>query len=97
MSCLELDNANAVKIGAKVEMSRMRSPNELLKAATVEMLDGREPETYQDWVKVMNFFACNVDADCAQVACSLLAKLYSMPIVDSDIEAIVNFQLAQRA
>jgi len=36
------------------------SPNELLEGAKTLMLDGREPQTEEDWVKVVNFFAHNI-------------------------------------
>jgi hypothetical protein len=40
-------------------MSRMVSPNDLQKVAQDIMLDGREPESENDWVLCVNFWAYN--------------------------------------
>jgi hypothetical protein len=73
----------------------LTSPNEMLAAARKEMLDGREPQSYEDWVLVMNFMACNIAPEVADAACKLMAVIYEMPLSVQDVEQIVDFQLAR--
>jgi len=72
---------------------RFVSPNEMLAAAKQQMLDGREPETQQDWQLVVNFIAFNTDRRCCMVATKFICKLYDIPLDETQIEAIVKYQL----
>lgn len=74
----------------------LRSPNEFVAAATELQLDGREPETKEDWALVMNFVAHNVHEDIAESACLLMRTLFKMPLEDDEVAAIVEFQLRAR-
>jgi hypothetical protein len=78
------------------EMAVLRSPNELVAAAREQMLDGREPESREDWVRIMNFLAFNVHPVAAVPTCRLMAKMYDMPLSEQEIEKIVAFQLAKK-
>jgi hypothetical protein len=75
---------------------KLVSPNSMLEAAKDIMLDGREPETREDWAVVMNFFAANIQVEVALSACKLLVKIYHMPLSDDEVKEIVEFQLARR-
>ena len=71
------------------------SPNDMLKAAKEHMLEGREPESREDWMLIMNFFAANVDSGSAEPACQLMCAIYDMPLSKVEVKEIVRFQLAQ--
>jgi hypothetical protein len=73
---------------------RLITPDEALTAAKEQMLGGREPETHEDWVLVMNFLAANVHHDVAESACRLLRSLYKMPLTDDEVHQICRFHAA---
>ena len=75
---------------------KLVSPNEMMSAAKDMMLDGREPESHEDWALLMNFLAANVAAEAALPACHVISQIYSMPLSRSEVTAIVEFQLARR-
>jgi hypothetical protein len=77
--------------------STFRSPDDMLEEGKKIMLQGREPKSQRDWYLLMNFLAGNVHHSVALSACQLLAHIYEMPITDAEVEAIVNFQLQERA
>lgn len=78
-------------------MIRFVSPNEMLDAAKVHMLEGRDPESRDDWIRVMNFMALNVHKDVAKPACRLLAMIYSMPLTEAEVDKIVDHQQQQKS
>jgi hypothetical protein len=72
---------------------RLVSPNEMHDAAKKAMLDGRNPVTPQDWAKIVNFYAANVDHKVGTVAVKFLAHLMECPLPDEAIEEISEAQL----
>jgi hypothetical protein len=70
----------------------MVSPNELLESAKTQMLEGRDPESKDDWSAVMNFMAFNISAEVAESACLLVRSLYDIPLTDDEVKDIVRFQ-----
>ena len=74
----------------------LRSPNEFMAAAKEHMLDGREPSTQEDWARIMNFLAYNIDSEVALIACKLFIVMYDMPLSEEYVEEIVLHQLAIR-
>jgi hypothetical protein len=69
----------------------------LLKEACRQMLAKEQPEGREDWMKVMNFIAWNVDfRSCLQV-CHAIARLNNVPLKEKEIEEIVDFQTYDRA
>ena len=69
----------------------------LIKEASRQMLGKDQPEGREDWVKVMNFVAWNVDfRTCLQV-CHAIARLNNVPLKEREIEEIVDFQTYDRA
>jgi hypothetical protein len=69
----------------------------LLTEASRQMLGKDQPQGREDWVKVMNFIAWNVDfRTCLQV-CHAIARLNNIPLKDREIEEIVDFQTYDRA
>jgi hypothetical protein len=69
----------------------------LLKEAAGQMLGKEQPDGREDWIKVMNFIAWNVDfRTCLQV-CHAIARLNNVPLREREIEEIVDFQTYDRA
>jgi hypothetical protein len=73
------------------------SPDYLLQEMSKLMLDGRKPESEDDWIRVVNGIAFNVEASVAGAACQLMRKIYDMPLSEENVDAIVAFQLLERA
>ncbi len=71
--------------------TRLVSPNAMLAAAKKEMLEGREPESREDWLLIMNFMVVNCLLGLRLSCCKLMVKLFDMPISDSDVEQIVEY------
>ena len=74
------------------EQPTFLSPNEILAAAKDAMLEGREPETEQDWAMVVNFMAANIHEDTRGPAVQLICKLYDIPLSEGYVENIIAFQ-----
>ena len=69
----------------------------LLHEASRQMLGKDHPQEREDWVKVMNFIAWNVDfRTCLQV-CHAIVRLNNVPLKEREIEEIVDFQTYDRA
>lgn len=79
-----------------INAPRMVSPNDMMDAAKQHMLNGAEPTTREDWLRIVNFLAANLDGNIALSAIKLMRMLYHMPITLDDIAQIVDFQLAAR-
>lgn len=75
---------------------RLVSPNEMLEAGKIQMLDGKEPSNKEDWVMLFNFFAVNIANGLEEQACLLLGKIYGVPLTDDEIKSIVQFQHAEK-
>jgi len=75
---------------------RLVSPNEMLDAAKRIQLDGREPETNDDWVLVLNFVAFNAAAGLEREICKLFAMIYDMPLADRYVQEIADYQAASK-
>jgi hypothetical protein len=69
----------------------------LIRKASKQMLSKEHPKGRNDWVKVMNFIAWNIDfRDCLQV-CLEIARLHKVPLRETEIKDIVDFQTYDRA
>lgn len=77
-------------------MTQLRSPNEVMQAAKDHMLEGKDPESYKDYMLVMNFIAANVDQSVAHSACQVMAMIYDMPLSQDTVAEIVDFQLSRK-
>lgn len=77
------------------------SPNEALLRARNLMLDGRYPETKDDWVAILECWACNLGSDTDLTLNynlnRLLMTIYEAPLDDDEIFTIVNFYTAVRS
>lgn len=73
------------------------TPNEAIEMAKQAMLDGRQPETEEDWAKIMNCLAYNAVPVVAEVQCQLIALICDIPLSKENISDIVTFQLHRRA
>lgn len=71
---------------------RFVSPDQVMQAAKDHMLNGREPASNDDWAKVVNFIAFNMDAALADTICKVMKSLYDIPLSDDEISDIVEFQ-----
>jgi hypothetical protein len=69
----------------------------LIKEASRQMLAKDRPEGRDDWVKVVNFIAWNVDFRTCREVCYAIARLNRIPLRDREIEEIVDFQTYDRA
>jgi len=79
-------------------MAGMISPKELLEAAKEMMLQGKEPSTQTDWIKVINFFSVNLVPDKEfQMACiKILVNILDIPVDNRTVDIIVDYQLQNR-
>ena len=75
--------------------SKLVSPNEIYAQAKIEMLNGRDPVTAEDYARIMNYLAANVAPEIALNACLLLRTIFQMPLTDEDVTDIVRFQLKE--
>lgn len=78
-------------------MGTWRSPNEMFKAAKDMMLQGREPKTEEDWMKLVNFFAVNIADGLELPAVLLLCKIFDVPLTEKQITYIVMKQIESKA
>ena len=69
----------------------------LLKEACRQMLGKEQPEGREDWAKVMNFVAWNVDFRICREVCYAIARLNNAPLRRREIDEIVDFQAYDRA
>ena len=67
------------------------SPNEVYSAAKEAMLNGFNPVTKRDWVKVFSFFAVNIHSEVQPVALHLMKAMYSADITEEEIDQICLF------
>lgn len=75
---------------------RFVSPNEMFKAAKDRMLNGKEPKTPEDWMRVVNFFACNIADGLELPATELMCKILHVPLKPETIKYIVGEQIKLR-
>jgi hypothetical protein len=75
---------------------RFVSPNEMMRAAKDIMLEGREPESPNDWALIVNFVATNVAAGLEESASKLFRVLYSIPLTEEQVVKIAQFQAQRR-
>lgn len=73
------------------------SPNKIMEAAKIMMLDGKEPVTDTDWQNIVNFLAVNIAPELNFVAIKLMKKLYDMPISENTIARICQFHRQRQA
>jgi len=76
-------------------MTKFVSPNDLHRGACETMLDGREPQSVEDWQLCVNFWACNIALAEVQ-CCQLMARLYGCPLSDEQIVEIAMFQVLKK-
>lgn len=72
------------------------SPNEMQSKAVEVMLNGRQPETKKDWVLCVNFWAHNAAAGLEAGICTLMSRLFEVPLEDSEIRDIAKFQHSRK-
>lgn len=74
---------------------KLVSPNELHHAACDQMLDGRLPQSENDWVLVVNFYAANVAKEVQPSGVVVMAMLMDCPLSREYIEKISAFQVKE--
>ena len=74
----------------------LRSPNELLAAAKIQMLDGREPVTQKDYQMVLNFVAYNTADGLEEDLTPFFANLYEMPVDEATCREIGRYQARRK-
>jgi hypothetical protein len=71
--------------------TRLVSPNDMIAAAKKDMLEGREPQSHEDWLKLMDFCVVNVRLGVRESCCRLLNMIFDMGISDKVITKIIEF------
>jgi len=71
------------------------SPDEFKRRCEETMLDGREAESREDWLLLVNCMAINAPAELALDICRLMVVIYEAPIEDEMVKEIVQFQLGR--
>jgi len=74
---------------------RLVSPDEMMAAGIIHMLDGHLPRSEEDWELLVNFFATNADPTIARSLCRLMKLIYDIPLSDDHIDQIVRFQISK--
>ena len=69
----------------------------LIKEASRQMLGKDHPKGRDEWVKVMNFIAWNVDFRTCRAVCWEIARSNNVPLRPQEIEEIADFQTYARA
>jgi hypothetical protein len=72
------------------------SPDEFKAKCEELMLDGREAQSRDDWLLIINCMAVNAPEELAMSICHLMAVIYEAPVEEEMIEEIVQFQLAKK-
>lgn len=67
------------------------TPDQALQRAKELMLGGREPESKEDWQRIINCWASNLYPDNAEAAIKLLVAIYEIPVPEHQVLAIINF------
>lgn len=80
----------------KPEDWRESSAEELMQYAMNSVLDGREPKTTEDWSKIVNYIAFNVETGKEAVVMAIMKALYSIPLTAEQIVAIIQFQIKEK-
>lgn len=73
-------------------MAKLVSPNELHKAACKEYLDGREPETKEEWELCVNYWAFNIADGLKVSATIIMSKILDCPLSLEEVTQIAMFQ-----
>lgn len=76
-------------------LMRKRSPNEMLYEARKHMLNGNNPITNEDWAKVINFWAANIERDAVKAAIATLCAIFEVPLDKAYIGRIIDYQLSK--
>lgn len=74
--------------------ARMISPQELFDASKQHMLARAEPVSEMDWQRLVNFWAANVQRDCAPAICGLMANIFDCPLSETAVKEIAEYQAA---
>jgi hypothetical protein len=72
------------------------SPQEFFDKACEYMLDGRRPETRDEWVEVANFIAYNLPVEICDVATMFVLAIFQCPLEDDEVAEIVAYQMISR-
>lgn len=77
-------------------MSHLVSPNEMMEAAKAQMLEGREPQSEDDWLRLANFIAFNVHPDIVHPVLKIFKAIYDIPLTEEQLTKVADYQLARR-
>jgi hypothetical protein len=78
------------------EKSNLVSPQRMFDEGKRIMLGGRNPESRDDWSKMVNFWAANIHTGLEKSACRLLAKIFNAPLSEEDVTKIAEFQMSRK-
>lgn len=71
------------------------SPDQFKSKCEELMLDGREAQSRDDWLLLVNCMAVNAPAELAMSICHLMVVIYEAPVEEAMVEEIVQFQLGR--
>lgn len=71
---------------------RWVSPNDMLEAAKELMLEGRDPTSHEDWARVVNFVASNVQPETEESICELFRMIFDIPLDEEEVKEIAEYQ-----
>ena len=83
-------------MSSEKEKGRWVSPNDMMKEAKEQMLEGRVPSTRKDWMLVVNFVAANVQKGLEVDCCKIFRLIFDIPLSENDVYEIAQYQLARK-
>ncbi len=67
-----------------------------MEASKEIMLDGNEPQCEEDWMKMVNFFAANIEDGLEEIVSLLMVEMYDIPLSEDCVKQIAKFQMDQK-
>jgi uncharacterized protein YcgL (UPF0745 family) len=72
-------------------MDKLYSPAELYKSGVSMVLGGTEPQTPEDWTKLVHFWAYNINPEMVHESVGMLCLIYRSPVEEDDIKKIATY------
>ena len=69
-------------------MDKLYSPAELYKSGVTMMLNGSDPQTSEDWTKLIHFWAYNINPESMPETLGMMCLIFKSPVKDGEIKKI---------
>ncbi len=79
-----------------VKKGKFISPNDALQQAKDLMLEGRDPESEDDWILIVNCWGGNFIEGTEVSLCNILRLLLKVPLNEDQVTAIAEFQARKK-